>query len=213
MAAAASPSWALVDGDEVGTTSAPALMRTAGQNVVTLQPASKARIRSLQRDQIYVYLREGGLSFEAKTPGIAICAADRLYIPAPLAKGAVVLEKSGQVARSLKAGSFAEDGVRACGAAGIAGDLTGLPGAAAAGSSATGAAAAGGSAAASGAAAGGSAIGAGAGAVGAGAAAGAAGTAAAAVGVGSAAAIGAASGASASTSSNANPPSVSPSTP
>jgi len=210
MAPAASPSWALVDGDEVGTTIAPAMLRTAGQNVVTLQPASKARIRSLQRDQIYVYLREGALSFDAKNRGIAICAADRLYIPEPLAKGVVVLDKSGQVTRSLKSGSFAEDGVRGCGETGIAGVLSSLPVSAAAGSSATGVAAA----------AGGSAIGAGAGAAGAGAA-GAAATAAAAVGVGSAAAIGVASGASASTSSgctsaagcNSNPPSVSPSTP
>jgi hypothetical protein len=124
MARGAAPSWPLADQDEIATTSAPAQVRTFGQNAITLQSETRARIRSTQPGQLYIYLRSGGLTFDTKAIGVSICAHDRLFIPATPAKGSVKVAASGVTT----SGSFGEAGQRPCDEDGLAGLLTGLPG-------------------------------------------------------------------------------------
>ena len=79
----------------------------------------------------YIFLRQGGLSFDAKSSRIYICASGRLFIPEVLAKGALSLAANGAVSRTLVSGVFAEDGKRSCTETGAGQFLTGVPGASA----------------------------------------------------------------------------------
>lgn len=114
MRPTAAASWPLVEGDEIAATSAPALLTTTDGNLVTFERESKARVKTVEGGQPYIYVREGGVLFETKTPRLDICIGNRLFIPGAGAKGVLRWEKSGAVTRSMSAGQLIEQGERAC---------------------------------------------------------------------------------------------------
>jgi hypothetical protein len=102
------PSWPLVDGDVIRTTSAPGLILTPDQSAITMMPGTTVRVRVLSAGQTWVFVREGALSIDAKNRNVLICVANRLFQPSGPAKGSLQLEKSGTVLQSVTAGSLAE---------------------------------------------------------------------------------------------------------
>jgi hypothetical protein len=114
MRPTAAASWPLVEGDEIAATAAPALLTTADGDLVTFERESKARVKTVEGGQPYIYVREGGVLFETKTPRLDICIGNRLFIPGAGAKGVLRWEKSGAVTRSMSAGQLTEQGERAC---------------------------------------------------------------------------------------------------
>lgn len=122
----AAPSWPLAARDEIATT-APALLQTADRNVLRFEANSKARIGSAGNGLAYIYVREGGVHFNARTGPVYICIGDRLFIPAKSAQGTLKLDQSGSAASSLESGVFVEQGTRACMPDVPADFLSGLP--------------------------------------------------------------------------------------
>ena len=114
MQPTAAASWPLVEGDEIASTSAPALLTTADGNLITFERESKARVKTAENGQPYIYVRQGGVLFETKTPRLDICIGNRLFVPGAGAKGVLRWEKSGAVSRSMTAGQLIEQGERAC---------------------------------------------------------------------------------------------------
>jgi hypothetical protein len=102
------PSWPLIDGDVVRTTSAPGLILTPDQSAITLMPETTVRVRELPAGQTWVFVREGALSIDTKNRNILICVASRLFQPAGAAKGSIQLDKSGTVLQTVTAGSLTE---------------------------------------------------------------------------------------------------------
>lgn len=100
------PSWPLVDGDVIRTTSAPGLILTPDQSAITMMPGTTVRVRTPSAGQTWVFVREGALSIDTKNRNVLICVANRLFQPSGPAKGSIQLEKSGTV--SVTAGSLAE---------------------------------------------------------------------------------------------------------
>jgi hypothetical protein len=126
MSPAAAPSWPLAPKDEIANT-APARIQTADRNVLTLDANSRARISSVGNSQPYIYVRQGGVQFNAANGPVYICIGDRLYVPTRSAQGSVRINSSGTVVNSLQQGTFAEQGTRPC-TPDAAGDfLSGLP--------------------------------------------------------------------------------------
>jgi hypothetical protein len=160
MSPTGSASWPVVEGDEIAT-EAPALFTTTDRDVVTFDANSNARVSRVQAKEAYVFVRKGGLAFDAKSTRLMICIGSHLFVPQPQAKGTLRLETNGTVSEHLDGGAFAEEGKRGCGETGpvsIPGGLGGAAGAvipaagahaagAAVGTAATVAIAAGGSAA------------------------------------------------------------------
>src|SRR5580658_6833898 len=66
MSPSAAPSWPLVAKDEI-TNSAPALLQTAGRDLITLDANSQTRIAEAGNGLEYLYVRQGGLQFDART--------------------------------------------------------------------------------------------------------------------------------------------------
>jgi hypothetical protein len=122
----AAPFWPLAATDEIATT-APALLQTTDRNAVTFDADSKARVSSAGNGMAYLYIRQGGGHFNARTGPIYICIADRLFIPAKSAQGVLRLDRSGSVVVSLESGAFAEQGTRTCGPDVPPDFLSGLP--------------------------------------------------------------------------------------
>lgn len=114
MLPSAAPSWPLASRDEIGT-SATARLQTADRDVLLLDTNSKVRISAAGNGDAYLYIRQGGAHFDAKTGPIYVCIADHLYVPAKSAAGTLRLDASGSVVANLERGSFAEQGARACG--------------------------------------------------------------------------------------------------
>jgi len=114
MQPTAAASWPLVEGDEIASTSAPALLTTTDGNLITFERESKARVKTVENGKPYIYVREGGVLFETKTPRLDICIGNRLFVPGAGAKGVLRWEKSGAVSRSVTAGQLIEQGERAC---------------------------------------------------------------------------------------------------
>jgi hypothetical protein len=142
-AMAPAPSWPLVDRDEVGTTSSPALLLTPDQNAITLAAQTKVRIRVLPEHQTWLYVREGGLSFETRTSNVLICMANHVFQPAAQTKGSLILEKSGLVTRRAARNAFNEKETRLCNEEGPINLLTSGASAGASGASSGGAVAGG----------------------------------------------------------------------
>jgi hypothetical protein len=94
------PSWPLVDGDVIRTTSAPGLILTPDQSAITIMAGTTIRVRALAAGQTWVFVREGGLSIDPKNRNVLVCAANRLFQPSGPAKGSIQLEKSGAVAQT-----------------------------------------------------------------------------------------------------------------
>ena len=92
MRPTAAASWPLVEGDEIAATAAPALLTTADGDLVTFERESKARVKTVEGGQPYIYVREGGVLFETKTPRLDICIGNRLFIPGAGVKGTQVGE-------------------------------------------------------------------------------------------------------------------------
>jgi len=126
MSPSAAPSWPLAARDEIATT-APALFQTADRNVVRFEANSKARVGSAGNGLTYIYVREGGVHFNARTGPIYICIGDRLFIPTKSAQGILKVDPSGSAASNLESGVFAEQGTRACAQDVPADFLSGLP--------------------------------------------------------------------------------------
>jgi hypothetical protein len=124
-----SASWPVVEGDEV-TTEDSALFNTADRNVAVFDPNSRMKLRLVDSKQTYIFLRQGGVAFEARTGRIYICAANRLFVPETNAKGVVRIGVDKAVFEHLDRGVFAEDGTRACDENAPASPQTKLPGAA-----------------------------------------------------------------------------------
>jgi hypothetical protein len=122
----AAPSWPLAAKDEIATT-APALLQTTDRNAVRFDADSKARISSAANGSAYLYVRQGGIHFDARTGPLYICMADRMYIPAKSAQGVLRIDQSGTVVVNLESGTFVEQGTRMCGPDVPPDFLTGLP--------------------------------------------------------------------------------------
>ena len=129
MSPTGASSYPVVPRDEIAT-QAPALFTTSDRNVVTFDADTKAKLNTVEANQTYIFLRQGGLAFDAKYSRLYICAGGSLFVLETLAKGAVRLAPNGTVSQSLTAGVFAEQGKRSCTDAGIGGFLSGVPGAA-----------------------------------------------------------------------------------
>jgi hypothetical protein len=114
MQTTAAAAWPVVEGDEIGATSAPALLTTTDGNLITFERDSKAKVKTIENGQPYLYVRQGGVLFETKTPRLNICIGNRLFVPAAGAKGILRWEKSGAVTRMMTAGQILEQGNRAC---------------------------------------------------------------------------------------------------
>jgi hypothetical protein len=126
MSPSLAPSWPLAPKDEI-TNSAPALLQTAGHDSLTLDANSKVRIDATGNGSDYIYVREGGLRFDAGAGPIYVCIAGHLYVPSKSSKGSLRLNPSGSVDSSLESGVFSEQGTRQCGPD-FSGDfLKGLP--------------------------------------------------------------------------------------
>jgi hypothetical protein len=126
MSPSAAPSWPLVAKDEI-TNSAPALLQTAGHDLITLDANSKARISKAGNGFEYIYVRQGGLQFDTRTGPMYVCIAGHLYVPAKSARGSLRLDSSGAVDSRLERGVFAEQGARVCGPDVAVDFLDGLP--------------------------------------------------------------------------------------
>jgi hypothetical protein len=144
MSPTGSSSWPAMELDEIAT-QAPTLLTTSDHDVVILDSATKIKLNSVSlaaggAKQTYIFIRQGGLTFDAKSSRILICAGGRLFVPETLSKGVVRVEANGSVSQSLTSGVFAEQGKRACTDAGVGDFLTGVPGAAGGVTTSTGAA-------------------------------------------------------------------------
>jgi hypothetical protein len=126
MSPAAAPSWPLAGQDEIAN-SGPALLKTADRNSLILDAQSRARVAAAGNGFAYIYVRQGGVRFNATAGPVYICIGDRLFVPAKSAQGSLKVDPSGSVARSLDRGSFVEQGVRPCTSDVPADFLSGLP--------------------------------------------------------------------------------------
>src|SRR5580658_10006011 len=93
MSPSAAPSWPLVSKDEI-TNSAPALLQTAGRDLITLDANSKARVSQAGNGFEYIYIRQGGLRFDTRTGPVYVCIGGRLYVPSKSARGTLRLDSS-----------------------------------------------------------------------------------------------------------------------
>ncbi len=125
----AAPSWPVAAQDEV-VTSAPAMFTTANRDILTLDANAAARVNAADNGSAYLYLRKGGLRFDASGGPVYICAGGLLFVPAKSAQGSLRLNASGAVDRSLERGTFLEQGTRGCGPDVAKDFLSGLPAAA-----------------------------------------------------------------------------------
>jgi len=124
-----SASWPVVEGDELST-EAPTLLTTTDRDVVTFDANSSAKLSRAQTKEAYVFLRKGGLAFDAKSARLMICIGGHLFVPQAQTKGVLRLASNGAVFEHLDSGTFTEDGRRGCGETGTALDQGGTPGAA-----------------------------------------------------------------------------------
>jgi predicted amidohydrolase len=129
MLPSAAPSWPVAAKDEIDTSSA-ALFQTPARDAFTLDAHSKARISAIENGRPYIYVRQGGVQFNARSGSVYVCIADRLYVPAKSAQGSLRLDATGSVVRHLDAGAFADQATRTCGAEVPVNFLSGLPAAA-----------------------------------------------------------------------------------
>lgn len=114
MQPTAAASWPVVQGDEIDAASAPALFTAADGDLVTFERDSKMRVKTIENGQPYIYVQQGGVLFETKTPHLNICIANHLFVPSAGAKGVLRWEKSGLVSRNISTGQLLEQGERAC---------------------------------------------------------------------------------------------------
>ena len=103
----------VVDGDQISSAGAPVMFRLDGENRVVLGGSSQARIRSIGTDGRYFYLSKGSLHFEARKEPLAICALDRLYVPAIPGSGEIVIV-GGKADVRLTSGRMIRSGTDAC---------------------------------------------------------------------------------------------------
>jgi hypothetical protein len=126
MSPSVAPSWPLASRDEIAT-SAPAMLQTTDRNVVTFDALSKARISAAGNGLAYIYMRQGGVRFNAVTGPVYVCIGDHLFVPAKSAQGILRIDQSGKVVSQLDRGVYIEQGARAC-TQDVAPDfLSGLP--------------------------------------------------------------------------------------
>ncbi|MEZ5353439.1 MAG: hypothetical protein R2762_12450 [Bryobacteraceae bacterium] len=91
------PAVPVSSGDTLGVTESAARARFNDTNRVEFDKRTKAVVRKLKDDHIFVYLREGGVRFLPVVGKLYICAEDRLFIPVPQAEGFVVIDKDDKV--------------------------------------------------------------------------------------------------------------------
>ena len=132
MSSTGSSAWPVVAGDEIAT-QAPALLTTADHNLATFDAESRFRLNAVAttpaaEKQTYIFVRQGGLAFDARSSRLLICIGNRLFVPETLAKGTLRLDKNGSVLQHIDSGVFAEQGARSCNEDGPGTFLTGTPG-------------------------------------------------------------------------------------
>jgi hypothetical protein len=133
MSPTGSSAWPVVAGDEIAT-QAPALLTTADHNLATFDAESRFRLNAVATSpgaaekQPYIFVRQGGLAFDARSSRLLICIGNRLFVPETLAKGTLRLDKNGSVLQHIDSGVFAEQGARSCNEDGPGTFLTGTPG-------------------------------------------------------------------------------------
>lgn len=124
MPPAGAASYPIVEQDEI-TTQAPTLLTTNDRSIAILDantrvkvdritPPAGEKVAAPNAQLFYIYLRQGGLSFDAKGGRMYVCAAGRLVIPAAHAKGTLRMDAAGAINIALSAGSLDEQGKRAC---------------------------------------------------------------------------------------------------
>lgn len=133
---APAPSWPIVDHDLIQTTSAPGLILTPDQNAVTLLPGTTARVRRIQAQQTWIFVRRGGVNVSTKNYGVRICIANRLFQPSAATTGTLKVDGSGRLTYMVRSGQIAELPVSACGEELVAGMIA-APAATVAGGTAT----------------------------------------------------------------------------
>lgn len=126
MSPTVSPSWPLVAKDEISTTGA-ALLQTSSRDRLVLDANTHVRIGDAGAGSQYLYVREGGLQFDAQAGLVYVCMAGHLYVPAKSSKGSLRLQANNSVASSLDSGSFTEKGTRSCSPDASPDFLSGLP--------------------------------------------------------------------------------------
>jgi hypothetical protein len=134
MSPTGSSAWPVVATDEIAT-QAPALLTTADHNLATFDPESRFRLNVASAQpagekQTYIFVRQGGLAFDARSSRMLICIGNRLFVPETLAKGTLRMDKNGSVLQHLDSGVFAEQGARSCDDSGPGAFLAGVPGSA-----------------------------------------------------------------------------------
>jgi len=103
----------VVGGDQVYSEKNPVLFRLSGDNRAILADDSAARVRPLQDNGAYFYLRKGAIQYDARKEPLAICAHDRLYVPSVPGSGQVIIQgKDVQVI--LTSGSLVRSGIDEC---------------------------------------------------------------------------------------------------
>ncbi len=155
----ASPSWPVVEGDEIVARESSAFLVTAEKNRVVLDRGAVVNTRRVESGELYVYLRQGSLTFQVRSRKVYLCAANRLYVAKTSATGVLRMDPSGNVADHLNGGQFEERGKRPCNERGLLSLAAAPASGATAGAGSVGGVAAGSAAAAGGVAAGSAAVG------------------------------------------------------
>jgi hypothetical protein len=127
MQPSVAPSWPLAAQDEI-TTAGAALLQTANRDTLLLDANTRVRVNKIGATYQYIYVRQGGLEFDAKSGPVFVCVGNRLYVPASAARGSLRLDPANTVMASLDTGTFAQQGTRSCGPDPSADFLSGLPG-------------------------------------------------------------------------------------
>jgi hypothetical protein len=127
MTPTGSASWPVVEGDEIATDAA-ALFTTTDREVVTLDGKSNFKLGRAGAGETYIFVRKGGLTFDAKSGRTMVCAGGHLFVPQARARGVLRLDSGGSVSEQLDSGAFTENGVRACDETGPMATHSPLPG-------------------------------------------------------------------------------------
>lgn len=100
-------------GDQVYAEKNPVLFRLSGENRAILADDSATRVRPLQDNGAYFYLRKGAIQYDARKEPLAICANERLYVPSIPGSGQVIIQGK-DVRVILTSGSLIRSGIDEC---------------------------------------------------------------------------------------------------
>src|SRR3569833_1420864 len=104
----------VVDGDQVRSLGNAVSFRLEGDDRAVLAGDSTVGLRRYGTGGVYFYLTKGSVRFAAVKQPLAICAQDRLYVPAIPASGEVSME-NGRAQVRMTTGTMLRPGTAACG--------------------------------------------------------------------------------------------------